>query len=143
MKKVILRMNEELKYKIIKKLVDTNGNKLRAAIELGCTQRHINRMIQGYKREGKIFFLHGNRDKSPSNALPEETKSFIADLYANKFFDANYKHFTELLWELEAIKVSSGTVHKILKDKGFLSPKAHRKTKKRKMKELIAIKKAA
>ena len=27
MKKVELRMNEELKYKVIKKLVETNGNK--------------------------------------------------------------------------------------------------------------------
>ena len=34
MRKVELRMNEEFKYKIIKKLVETNGNKKRAAIKL-------------------------------------------------------------------------------------------------------------
>lgn len=33
MRKVELRMNEEYKYKIIKKLVETNGNKKRAEIE--------------------------------------------------------------------------------------------------------------
>ena len=33
MRKVELRMNEEYKYKIIKKLVETNGNKQRAAID--------------------------------------------------------------------------------------------------------------
>ena len=38
-RKVILTMNEQKKYEVIKKLVDTNGNKDRAAIELGCTRR--------------------------------------------------------------------------------------------------------
>ena len=42
MRKVELRMNEENKYKIIKKLVETNGNKKRAATRLGCTVRTIN-----------------------------------------------------------------------------------------------------
>lgn len=35
MRKVNLTMNEHKKYDIIKKLVDNNGNKQRAAIELG------------------------------------------------------------------------------------------------------------
>ena len=34
-RKVMLTMNEQKKYEVIKKLVDTNGNKDRAAIELG------------------------------------------------------------------------------------------------------------
>ena len=38
-------MDEEYKYKIIKKLVETNGNKQRAAIKLDITKRHINRLI--------------------------------------------------------------------------------------------------
>ena len=45
MRKVELRMNEQNKYEIIKKLVDTNGNKKRAATKLGCTVRTINRLI--------------------------------------------------------------------------------------------------
>ena len=45
MRKVELRMNEQNKYEIIKKLVETNGNKKRAATRLGCTVRTINRLI--------------------------------------------------------------------------------------------------
>ena len=41
MRKVELRMNELEKFNVIKKLVDTNGNKKRAAIRLGCTTRTI------------------------------------------------------------------------------------------------------
>ena len=41
MRKVDLRMNELKKYEIIKKLVETNGNKKRAAIKLGCSLRTV------------------------------------------------------------------------------------------------------
>lgn len=44
MKKVELRMNEQNKYEIIKKLVETDGNKKRAATKLGCTVRTINNL---------------------------------------------------------------------------------------------------
>ena len=70
MRKVELRMNEEYKYKIIKKLVETNGNKERARIKLGLKSiRQINRLIAGYKEFGKEFFVHGNRGRKPKNAL--------------------------------------------------------------------------
>ena len=44
MKKVELRMNEQNKYEIIKKLVETDENKKRAATKLGCTVRIINNL---------------------------------------------------------------------------------------------------
>lgn len=46
MRKVELNLKENQQYKVIKKLVETNGNKKRAAIKLNCTQRHINRLIK-------------------------------------------------------------------------------------------------
>ena len=53
MRKVELRMNEQLKYKTIKELVDHNGNKKRAALKLGITERQVNRLIIKYKENGK------------------------------------------------------------------------------------------
>ena len=64
MRKVDLRMNELKKYEIIKKLVETNGNKKRAAIKLGCSLRTVNRLILKYKKDGKAAFVHGNRANS-------------------------------------------------------------------------------
>ena len=46
-------MKEDFKYQIIKKLVETNGNKKAAALRIGCTVRHVNRMIKGYRSKGK------------------------------------------------------------------------------------------
>lgn len=64
MRKVELNMKEETKYRTIKKLIETGGNKKRASIKLDCSIRHINRMIEGYKSKGKEYFLHGNRRKN-------------------------------------------------------------------------------
>ena len=65
-------MKEEEKYLVIKKLVDVNGNKKRASLKLQCSTRHINRMIQGYNQKGKEYFVHGNRDRQPVHAIPDE-----------------------------------------------------------------------
>ena len=84
MRKVDLRMNEQYKYQIIKKLVETNGNKKRAAIKLKRSVRQINRMIAGYKEFGKEFFVHGNRGRKPVKALTEEFKTEIEFILRKK-----------------------------------------------------------
>lgn len=95
-------MDEQKKYEVIKALADhPNGSKDRAALTLGCTKRHINRMLAGYRKEGKAFFVHGNKGRKPSSSIPEETRNTIIDLYRTKYYDANFQHFTELLAELE------------------------------------------
>lgn len=130
-RKVSLNMKEEEKYLIIKKLVETNGNKKRAALSIGCTVRHVNRMIQGYKKQGKTFFVHGNRGHKPAHAIHEETKQLILDLYRTKYWDANFTHYSELLTKNEGINISPSTVRSILMPEFILSPKANRSTKKR------------
>ena len=84
MRKVELRMNEEYKYKIIKRLVETNGNKKRAAIELDVTVRQINRMIAGYNAYGKEFFVHGNRNRRPKHTLSQELREQIIEYCCHK-----------------------------------------------------------
>ena len=98
-------MNENEKYKTIKKLVETAGNKQRAAIQLNCTLRHINRMVNGYKEKGKCFFVHGNRGRKPAHALGDSEKRIIIDLYRTKYEGTNLTHFSELLEEFEGIIV--------------------------------------
>lgn len=136
MRKVELRMNELEKFNVIKKLVDTNGNKKRAAIRLGCTTRTINRLIIRYKKFGKAGFIHGNRNRKPATAFPVEIKNQVTSLYINEFGDANLDHFCEILEEDYQIKISSTTVNSWLREKRVLSPKARKKTKKA-MRKLI------
>ena len=143
MRKVILTMDENQKYITIKKLVETNGNKRRAALALECSVRHINRMITGYRQEGKAFFIHGNRGRKPVHALDDTTKQLIIDLYRTKYDGANITHYSELLFKHENIKASPSCIRKILLEKYVLSPKARRATKKSVAALLRELKKTA
>ena len=137
-------MDEQKKYEVIKALADhPNGSKDRAALTLGCTKRHINRMLAGYRKEGKAFFVHGNKGRKPSSSIPEETRNTIIDLYRTKYYDANFQHFTELLAELEGIHVSTSSVRKILESYYILSPKVTKAKKKRIQQELLSKKEQA
>ena len=141
MRKVVLTLKENYKYKTIKKLVETNGNKECARIKLGLKSiRQINRLIAGYKKYGKEFFVHGNRGRKPKHALSNELKDEIELLYTSKYFDCTYTQFTEYLAERENIFLSTPEVGQILREKYILSPKSRKVTKKNIKKKLLAEK---
>ena len=130
MRKVELRMNEQLKYETIKELVDHNGNKNRASEKLGLSRRQIDRLIIKYKEKGKSAFVHGNRSRKPVSTLDKSISEDIILLYKSKYQAWNFKHFYEWLIEKENFKVSYKFVYNILTKEGILSPKARRKTKR-------------
>src|SRR5699024_611355 len=130
-------MDEQKKYEVIKYLAEhPDGNKDRAAMTLGCSRRHINRMLAGYRSQGKAFFVHGNRGRKPASSIPDEVRSTVIQLYRTKYFDASFQHFTELLALHEHISLSVSSVASILESVHILSPRATKAKKKRLKKEL-------
>lgn len=137
-------MDEQKKYEVIKSLAERpEGNKDRAALSLGCTKRHINRMLAGYHSHGKAFFVHGNKGHKPSTTIPHDVRATIIDLYRTKYYDANFRHFSELLENHEHISLSTSCVANILEQEYILSPKVTKAKKKRLRKELEEKKKTA
>ena len=137
-RRIDLTMNEQHAYMVIKNLVDHGGNKDRAALTLSCTRRSIDRYIAGYKTDGKEFFVHGNSGRPPAHTLDKKLRMDIRDLYLNKYYDANFAHFQELLSKREGIDVSESVVRNILAEADVLSPKANRKTRREYKKRLKA-----
>ncbi|UTY38060.1 ISNCY family transposase [Allocoprobacillus halotolerans] len=130
MRKVVLRMNEENKYLTIKKLVETNGNKKRAAVKLNCSVRTINRLIIKYKTYGKAGFVHGNRGRAPATTFPLDIKNQIIKLYVDYYSNANFTHFCEIVHDDLNVKISDTTLNKWLREENIISPKATKKTRK-------------
>lgn len=130
MRKVELRMNEDYKYNVIKKLVETNSNKKSAALKLNCSSRTINRLIKLYKNEGKSGFVHKNRNRKPSTAFSREVRDMITHLYIDDYSDTNLTHFCEIVYKDFGISISDNTINKWLKELYIVSPKAKRLTKK-------------
>lgn len=127
-------MDEQKKYEVIKKLVDENGNKDRAALTLGITKRQVYRLIKVYKEKGKAGFVHGNRGRQPATTIPDSTRRLVLDLYKTKYFGSNFTHYTELLERFEGIKLSVSTVTSILEADYILSPRVTKAKQKRKKK---------
>lgn len=142
MRKVNLRMYEFEKYTVIKNLVDNKGNKNRAALKLGISRRQVDRLIAKYKEKGKSAFIHGNRNRKPSNTYDKSLSEDILLLYRNKYNGFNFKHFHEYLEEEENIKVSYNYVYNLLTSNGIISPAAEKRTRKEfKKQQLIKEKK--
>ena len=129
-------MDEQKKYEVIKRLVDENGNKDRAALTLGITKRQVYRLVKVYREKGKAGFIHGNRGRKPASAIPDSTRDLVLDLYKTKYFEANFTHFTELLERIEGIKLSVSTVTSILEADCILSPRVT-KAKRRRIKKAL------
>ena len=136
-------MDEQRKYEVIKKLVDEEGNKNRAALTLGISNRHVNRLIKAYKENGKAAFIHGNRGRKPATSTPDNIRQDVLDLYRTKYYDTNFKHFTELLDRHEGIKLSVSCVTTILESENILSPRVTKQKKKRIKRQLEEERKAA
>ena len=136
-------MDEQKKYEVIKKLVESDGNKDRVAMTLGITKRHVNRLIKAYKHRGKAAFLHGNRGRKPVTTIADDIRKDVIDLYRTKYYEANFTHFTELLAKHEGIHLSVSCVTVILEAENILSPRVTRAKRKRVKKELKEAQKAA
>ena len=131
MRKVVLTLKENEKYQIIKKLYETHGNKERARTKLGLKSiRQINRLLEGYRKFGKEFFIHGNRGRQPIHALTELQKDEIELLYISKYFDCTYTSCSEYLAERENIFVTPQEVGSILRERNILSPRSRKVTRK-------------
>lgn len=136
MRKVFLRMNEQSKYDVIKKVVNKEITVLRATVLLNVVERTIYKLMNVYKTKGKEGFIHGNRGRKPSTTISQEIKEKIINLYStDTFSNANYNHFKELL-QRNDIKISYNCLYKVLTDAGFISPKCQRKTKREYNKKL-------
>jgi transposase-like protein/transposase len=136
-------MEKQEQYKIIKAVHEGKINKPRAVVKLGVTLRHVNRLLQKYRQEGKAAFIHGNTGRKPVHALSDQRKTTIVSLYNKKYYDANFVHASQLMAQHDALSISPSALRKLLLAEDVLSPRARRATRKNLQKRLRATRKGA
>ncbi len=117
------------RYTVIDAFIKGFKTAAEAAEDLSLSVRQIFRLKNKVLSEGIRGVIHGNTNRKPAHATLEETERLIIELKRNKYEEANFKHFQELLEEHENIKVSYPTVYRILTTAGVKSPKKKRKRK--------------
>lgn len=143
MRKVQLSMRAQEKYEIIKMLSEGHITSSTASVKIGCSPRHIRRLLRIYHTQGKPGFIHGNTGRKPVHALTQQQKADIVNLYNSKYWDTNFVHCCELMERFDSIRISPSCLRKLLYHEFILSPRATRRTRKQMNKLLRDMHKAA
>jgi len=126
-----LMSQEQLKrYTVITKTLEGSMTVKEAAEVLDLSARQVIRLKKGVKENGAVALIHKNQGRKPAHAFSDELKQKIIALKtSDKYKDANFKHFQELLERFEGIKISYAPLYEILTDAGIKSPKKRRRFK--------------
>lgn len=137
-----LTPNEQMKYGIAKEVIElgcTDTAIRRGRTKLGCTRKTLLKYVRWYESEDISLFSHHNKGHKPVTTKPEETRKLVQQLYKDKYCNASFTHFAEILRDDYNISVSDGTLHSILKGALFVSPCSKKVTRRDMEKRLRLI----
>jgi len=118
------------KHRVIQESLKGTISVAEASALLELSERQIKRLRKSVEEKGKDAVAHGNTGKAPSTTIKMEQRQRIVTLYKEKYYGANFQHFTEMLEKNEKISISPNTIKGILNAEGIKSPKTKRKPKK-------------
>jgi len=109
-----------------------------AAASLGCSERHLWRLLARYRAAGPAGLVHGNRARASERRVPDDLRERLLALATGRYAGANDTHLAELLAEREGIALSRSSVRRILRAEGIPSPRRHRAPRHRSRRERMA-----
>ena len=132
---VTLNRKEQKRAIVLSKVDRGEWTAVEAGKVMGLSERHVRRLLAGYRENGPKSLAHGNRGRRPHHALAPTVRTRVLDLAHSKYAGFNHSHFSEKLQEVEKIDVSRPSVRRILVSSGIKSPRKRRPPKHRKRRE--------
>ncbi len=123
---ITMNRKEFQRLRVLREVLEQRMTLTAAAALIGTSYRQAKRLKARLARADAEGLVHGNRGRTPVNAIPEDTRTRILQLHAQRYKDTNDTHFTELLKEREGIILGRETVRQILRTAG-LAPKRRRR----------------
>lgn len=117
-KQVKLTMTEAQRYEVIKRLDRGDIPTSQAAELIGRSPRHTRRLLAASRQHGIAAFAHGNRGRTPANAIPEELRQEVLRLATADYMDFNDRHLRDTLEDHHAIHLSPATVRRLRRNAG-------------------------
>jgi transposase len=132
---LILNRKEQTRVIVLSQVETKKIEVIQAAVLLKVSERHAWRMLAAYRKEGVGGLAHGNRERTPVNAIAEELRQKVIKLASNKYKGFNHTHLTEKLTECEALQLSRSSVRSLLLQNGMPSPRKRRAPEHRSRRE--------
>src|SRR5215210_736611 len=123
---IALNSKEQRRLMVLNQVLQGQLTACEAGELLGLSVRQIRRMVAAYRKEGAAALAHGNRGRTPHNALGDEVKQRVVELARTKYQGCNQQQMSELLAEQEGIFVSRSALRKTLLEKGISSCRKRR-----------------
>lgn len=132
---VTLNSKEQHRLGVLNRVIGGQLTAMEAACLLNLSERQTRRLLAAYRQEGAAALAHGNRGRTPANALPEALRQRVIGLARGTYAGINHQHLCELLAEREAIAISRPSLRRILLGAGLPSHRKRRAPKHRRRRE--------
>jgi transposase len=106
-----------------------------AAALLGLSERHVRRLLVGFRAQGPAALAHGNRGRRPAHAVSEALRAEVVRLATDVYRGYNHTHLHEVLTAEHALALSRRSVARILTAAGQRSPRRRRPRRHRSRRE--------
>ncbi|MGD0575723.1 MAG: hypothetical protein ABSB61_10230, partial [Anaerolineales bacterium] len=123
---VTLTSKEQKRLKVLNQVQVGRITGEQAAILLGVSLRQERRLMASYRRREAAGLAHGNRGRPCGRRVPKRIRDKLLTLAGGEFRDFNDQHFTEILAEEYAIRLSRSTVRRLRREAGLASPRRRR-----------------
>ena len=103
-----------------------------AAEMLGRSRRQVYRLRKAYRQQGVHAIPHGNRGRTPHNAIPPHIRQLVVDLAVDgPYKEWNHHHVADVLCDNHGLQISAASVRRIRLAAGGKSPHTRRPSKGR------------
>jgi len=116
--RIVVTRQEMYRARVLGEVVSGRITLKEAVKYLKVTYRHARRLKGRFLQGGLAGLVHGNRGRTPPNAVPDWIKQRVVSLCEQRYSEFNDTHVTEMLHEHEAIILSRETVRVLLRTAG-------------------------
>ena len=127
--------SEMSRVEVMGRLQEKRLTQKEAARILGVSQRQVKRLWKQYREKGASGLVSKRRGKPSNNRLAAETEQAVLDLLHSRYADFGPTLAREKLVEIHGLKLSVGSVRKIMIEDGLWEAKKARKVVAHQMRE--------
>ncbi len=132
---VIMSKEELSRLDVMKRLEEKRMRQKTASEILGVSIRQVKRLVRAYRRKGAAGLVSKQRGKPSHHQLAPETAQAALDLLKGRYADFGPTLAHEKLVEVDGLKLSLGSVRKIMVEEGMWKAKQARKVAVHPMRE--------
>jgi transposase len=132
---VTLSQKELQRIKVVENAMLGKLTVAEAAELLQLSERQVKRLKRRHEPEAGEWVHHGNRGRSPANAIADSVRQTVEELARGKYTGFNDSHLQEKLTTAEGISISRSSVQRILRGAQLRSPQKRRAPKYRSRRE--------